>query len=39
MRTANGEFWFAEEYSPSIVRPNAIGRVIERAKIQAQKTH
>jgi hypothetical protein len=30
VRTANGEFWFAEEYSPSIGRLDANGCVIER---------
>jgi hypothetical protein len=30
VRTANGEFWFAEEYSPSIGRLNRNGCVIER---------
>jgi len=30
VRTANGEFWFAEEYSPSIGRLDAKGCIIER---------
>ena len=30
VRTPNGEFWFAEEYSPSIGRLDANGCVIER---------